>query len=134
MPILVNVPAFGIVAFVTWLLLRGARESARANNIMVAIKLVALALFIGVGMTSLDSGQLHAVCPERFHGHPSGRGDRLFCLYRVRRDLDGGRRDPGPATQPAHRHLGGLAICTLIYVVVGFVLTGMVPYTELATG
>ena len=107
MPILVNLPAFGIVALVTWLLLRGAKESARANNIMVVIKLVALALFIGVGLTSLDIGQLHAVCPQRLHGHPSGRGHRLFCLHRVRRDLDGGRRDPGPAAQPAHRHPGG---------------------------
>src|SRR6187549_654777 len=39
MPILVNVPAFGIVMFITWLLLRGARESSTANNIMVAVKL-----------------------------------------------------------------------------------------------
>src|SRR6187399_2890904 len=39
-PILVNVPAFAIVAFVTWLLLRGVRESARANNIMVVVKLL----------------------------------------------------------------------------------------------
>src|SRR4051812_28450455 len=38
-PVLVNVPAFGIVMFITWLLLRGARESATANNIMVVIKL-----------------------------------------------------------------------------------------------
>src|SRR5215208_2375697 len=43
-PILVNIPAFAIVMFITWLLLRGARESSRANNIMVMIKLLALAL------------------------------------------------------------------------------------------
>src|SRR5262245_13530476 len=38
MPILVNLPAFGIVMFITWLLLRGARESTTANNIMVIVK------------------------------------------------------------------------------------------------
>ena len=48
--------------------------------------------------------QLHAVCAQRLHRHPSGRGHRLFRLHRLRRDLDGGRRDAGPATQPAHRH------------------------------
>src|SRR5688572_7156865 len=53
-PILVNLPAFGIVMLVTWLLLRGARESSTANNIMVIIKLLALALFIGVGLTTID--------------------------------------------------------------------------------
>ena len=52
-PILVNLPACGIVLVVTWLLLRGAKESVRANNIMVVIKLLALALFIGVGATHL---------------------------------------------------------------------------------
>src|SRR4051794_13914891 len=45
-PILVNLPAFGIVMIITWLLLRGARESATANNIMVIIKLLALTLFV----------------------------------------------------------------------------------------
>src|SRR3954467_1251155 len=42
MPVLVNVPAFGIVALITWLLLLGVKESARANNIMVVIKLLVL--------------------------------------------------------------------------------------------
>src|SRR5690348_10407343 len=45
-PILVHLPAAGIVMLITWLLLRGARESATANNIMVAIKLMALTLFV----------------------------------------------------------------------------------------
>src|SRR6478609_9302451 len=49
MPILVHIPACGIVLLITWLLLRGARESSRANTIMVAIKLLALLLFVGVG-------------------------------------------------------------------------------------
>src|SRR5467141_4408476 len=42
-PILINVPAFAIVALITWLLMLGVRESSRANNIMVAIKLIVLA-------------------------------------------------------------------------------------------
>src|SRR5213079_2754399 len=49
-PILINVPAFAIVALITWLLLLGVRESARANNIMVTIKLLVLALFIIAGL------------------------------------------------------------------------------------
>src|SRR5467141_2812710 len=52
-PVLVHVPAFSIVMLITWLLLRGARESATANNIMVVIKLIALSLFIIVGATHL---------------------------------------------------------------------------------
>src|SRR5450432_4425796 len=58
-PILINVPAFAIVAFITWLLLRGVRESARANNVMVVVKLLALALFVGVGMTKINPVNYH---------------------------------------------------------------------------
>src|SRR6188508_1039701 len=54
MPILINIPAFSIVALITWLLLRGARESTSANNVMVVIKLLALGLFILVGVTHLN--------------------------------------------------------------------------------
>src|SRR6059058_2012643 len=54
-PILIHVPAFAIVMLITWLLLRGARESATANNIMVVIKLIALTVFVAVGATHLHT-------------------------------------------------------------------------------
>ena len=62
------------------------------------------ALFIAVGATHLNAGELHAVRAQRLHRHPSGRGDRLLRLHRLRRDLDGGRGDARPAAQPADRH------------------------------
>src|SRR5689334_13954892 len=58
-PIIVHVPAFAIVMLITWLLLQGAKETATANNIMVAIKLVALAIFVAVGATHLHSENYH---------------------------------------------------------------------------
>src|SRR6059036_2809459 len=54
MPMLVNLPAFVIVMLITWLLLLGVRESATVNNIMVTIKLLALALFVAAGLTHID--------------------------------------------------------------------------------
>jgi hypothetical protein len=92
MPILINLPAFGIVMATTWLLLRGVQESSRANNIMVVVKLLALALFVGVGVTGLSAA-------------PGGR-HRVLRLHRLRRDLHGRRGNPRSATQPAHRHPG----------------------------
>src|ERR1041384_7756403 len=50
-PVLVHLPACAIVMVITWLLLRGARESATANNVMVVIKLIALTIFILAGAT-----------------------------------------------------------------------------------
>src|SRR5688500_18757838 len=54
-PVLLNVPAFAIVMAITWLLLRGVRESARANNIMVVIKLAVPSLFIALGAMNSDT-------------------------------------------------------------------------------
>src|SRR3982751_4011725 len=67
-PILVHVPAAAIVMLITWLLLRGARESATANNIMVIIKLLALTLFVGVGITHINGANLHPFAPNGFTG------------------------------------------------------------------
>ena len=55
-PILVNIPAFTIVMAITWLLMRGVKESARANNIMVVVKLLVLGLFVVVGALHIDTG------------------------------------------------------------------------------
>src|SRR3954468_21659221 len=78
MPILLNVPAFGIVMFITWLLLRGAKESARANNIMVVIKLAALTLFVAVGSTHLHMANLHPFAPNGFTGIHQGAAIVFF--------------------------------------------------------
>src|SRR3954468_24503393 len=63
-PIIVHIPAFAIVMLITVLLLQGATESVRANNIMVVIKLLALALFIVVGSTHLHAANYHPFAPN----------------------------------------------------------------------
>ena len=60
-PMLVNLPAFAIVALITWLLLLGARESATANNVMVGVKLVVLAIFLVAGAMHLNSANYHQI-------------------------------------------------------------------------
>src|SRR6266566_9019270 len=65
-PVLVNVPACVIVAFITWLLMLGVRESATANNIMVTIKLLVLGLFVVAGLTHLNAANFHPFAPNGF--------------------------------------------------------------------
>src|SRR6185369_8720950 len=77
-PILVNVPAFGIVMLITWLLLRGARESSTANNIMVVIKLVVLTLFVAVGAMHINSANLTPFAPNGFRGIHQGAAIVFF--------------------------------------------------------
>jgi APA family basic amino acid/polyamine antiporter len=131
-PILVNLPAFGIVMLITWLLLRGAKESARANNIMVVIKLLALGLFIAVGATHLQAENYRPFAPNGFTGIHQGAAIVFFAYIGFDAVSTAAEETRDPNRNLPRGILGGLAICTLIYVIVGAVLTGMVPYTQLA--
>ena len=131
-PILINLPAFGIVMLVTWLLLRGAKESVRVNNIMVVIKLLALALFIVVGATHLKSENYTPFAPTGFTGIHQGAAIVFFAYIGFDAISTAAEETRDPKRNLPIGILGGLAVCTLIYVLVGFVLTGMVKYTELA--
>jgi APA family basic amino acid/polyamine antiporter len=131
-PILVNVPAFAIVMFVTWLLLRGARESTTANNIMVGVKLLALGLFIAVGLRSLHAENYHPFAPNGFTGIHQGAAIVFFAYIGFDAISTAAEETKNPQRNLPIGILGGLAVCTLIYVVVGAVLTGMVPYQQLA--
>ena len=131
MPILVNLPAFGIVMVITWMLLRGAKESVRANNIMVVVKLVALALFIAVGATHLNAANYTPFAPNGFTGIHQGAAIVFFAYIGFDAISTAAEETRDPKRNLPIGILGGLAICTVIYVIVGFVLTGMVPYTEL---
>ena len=77
-PILVNLPAFGIVMVITVLLLRGARESTTANNVMVVAKLLALALFIAVGLMNVDAANYEPFAPNGFTGVHQGAAIVFF--------------------------------------------------------
>ncbi|HUL72529.1 MAG TPA: amino acid permease [Vicinamibacterales bacterium] len=131
-PILVNIPAFAIVMLITWLLLRGARESSTANNIMVMIKLAALTLFIAVGLMNLHPANFTPFSPNGFTGVWQGGAIVFFAYIGFDAISTAAEETKNPQRNLPIGILGGLAICTLIYVVVGFVLTGMVPTKELA--
>ena len=131
-PILVNLPACAIVLFITWLLLRGARESSRANNVMVIVKLAALALFIGVGLMNLNPDNYTPFAPNGFTGIHQGAAIVFFAYIGFDAISTAAEETKNPQRNLPVGILGGLAICTLIYVVIGAVLTGLVPYQQLA--
>ena len=131
-PILLNLPAAGIVLLITWLLLRGARESATANNIMVVVKLLALGLFIGVGMMNVNADNYTPFAPNGFTGIHQGAAIVFFAYIGFDAISTAAEETKNPQRNLPIGILGGLAICTLIYVIVGAVLTGLVPYDQLA--
>ncbi len=130
-PVLLNLPAFAIVMLITWLLLLGVRESATANNIMVTIKLLVIGLFIAAGLTHIDPANYHPFAPHGFRGIHQGAAIVFFAYIGFDAISTAAEETKNPQRNLPIGILGGLAICTVIYVIVGAVLTGMVPSSEL---
>ena len=130
-PILINLPAFGIVMLITWLLLRGARASATANTIMVVIKLAVLTLFIAVGASHITPANYTPFAPNGFTGIHQGAAIVFFAYIGFDAISTAAEETKNPQRNLPIGILGGLAVCTVIYVIVGGIITGMVPYTEL---
>jgi APA family basic amino acid/polyamine antiporter len=130
-PVLVNLPACAIVVFVTWLLLRGARESARANAVMVGIKAAALLLFVVVGALHLNPANFSPFAPNGFRGIHQGAAIVFFAYIGFDAISTAAEETRNPQRNLPIGILGGLAVCTVIYIVVGAVLTGLVPARDL---
>src|SRR5579862_5963441 len=130
-PILINVPAFAIVMLITWLLLLGARESATANNVMVAVKLAVLALFLVAGAMHINTANYTPFAPNGFTGIHQGAAIVFFAYIGFDAISTAAEETKNPQRNLPIGILGGLAICTVIYILVGVVLTGMVPYQQL---
>lgn len=130
-PLLLNLPAFIIVMLVTALLYIGVRESIRANNIMVVIKLLVLALFVGVGVMHINTANYVPFAPNGWKGIHQGAAIVFFAYIGFDAISTAAEETKNPQRNMPIGILGGLAICTLIYVIVGAVATGIVPYQQL---
>jgi APA family basic amino acid/polyamine antiporter len=132
-PVLINVPAFTIVMLITWLLLMGVRESARANNILVTIKLLVLGLFIVMGVQHIHPANYHPFAPGGLRGIGQGAAIVFFAYIGFDAISTAAEETRNPQRNLPIGILAGLAICTLIYIIVGAVLTGMVPASGLGS-
>src|SRR5579863_6126772 len=130
-PVVINIPAFLIVALITWLLCIGVKESARTNNILVAIKLAVLALFVVAGAMHIHKENYHPFAPNGYAGIHHGAAIIFFAYIGFDAISTAAEETNNPQKNMPRGILGGLALCTLIYIVIGIVLTGMVPTMDL---
>jgi basic amino acid/polyamine antiporter, APA family len=134
-----DVPAAAIVMAITLLLIGGTRESARLNNVMVAVKLVVVLAFVLVGAAYVDTANWHPYIPpntgEFGHFGVSGvlRGASIVFFAYI--GFDAVSNCAQEARQPQRDMpigiLGSLALSTVLYIAVAAVLTGLVPYPKL---
>ncbi len=127
-PIIFNLLAVAIVAVITWLLVVGTKESARVNLIMVAIKLVILAFFIFAGMKFVKPENWSPFMPNGFSGVWVGASLIFFAYIGFDAISTAAEECKKPGRDMPIGIIGSLVICTLIYVAVAAVLTGMVPW------
>jgi APA family basic amino acid/polyamine antiporter len=127
----VNVPGMVVVALITWVLVIGIRESAWLNNAMVVLKLLVLALFVGVGLVHLDPRNWVPFAPNGWRGIHQGAAIVFFAYIGFDAVSTAAEETKDPQRTMPRGILGSLLACTVIYAVVGLVATGLVPYTEL---
>ena len=130
-PVLVNLPAFLIVLAITWLLVIGVKESTRVNAVMVLVKLAVLAIFIIVGAQHIDTANYHPFAPNGFRGIHQGAAIVFFAYIGFDAISTAAEETKDPQRNMPKGIMIGLGICTLIYVIVGAVATGMLPYQQL---
>jgi APA family basic amino acid/polyamine antiporter len=131
--IVFNLPAFLIVAFITWVLVRGIRESAWLNSSMVALKLIIIAFFIIVGFFYVKPSNWTPFAPNGFKGISAAAAIIFFAFIGFDAVSTAAEECKNPQRDMPIGMLASLVICTVIYVVVALVLTGLLPWNQLGT-
>jgi basic amino acid/polyamine antiporter, APA family len=126
-----NIPAFLIVMLLTMVLVRGIRESAQTNNIMVLLKIAAILLFIGVGAHYIHPTNWTPFYPNGWSGVLTG-GSIIFFTYIGFDSVSTAAEEcKNPQRDVPIGIIATLIICTILYIGVAVVLTGLIKWTAL---
>jgi APA family basic amino acid/polyamine antiporter len=128
---IVNLPAIAILVLLTFLLIRGTRESAVINNILVTLKVLVVLFFIIVGAQHVNPANWHPFNPNGFGGISAGAALIFFAYIGFDMLTTAAEESANPGKDLPFAILMTLGVCTILYIFVSRVLTGMVPYTTL---
>ncbi|MGC2800345.1 MAG: amino acid permease, partial [Candidatus Acidiferrum sp.] len=129
-----NVPAFLIIFILTVLLVRGIRESAQANNVMVAIKIGAILLFLVVGGMLVNPSNWKPFAPSGFSGVVTGGAIVFFTYIGFDSVSTAAEESKNPQRDMPIGIILSLIVCTILYIGVSIVLLGMMKYTTFVSG
>lgn len=130
---IVNLPAILITLFLTFLLVKGVRESANANRILVAIKLAAIFLFIFLAGPKVNAANWEPFLPYGWAGVSAGAAFIFFAYLGVDSIATAAEETHNPSRDMPIGIIGSLAVCTVLYITVTAIMTGVVPYSQLNT-
>ena len=130
-PIVFNILSMGIIAAITVILVIGIKESARTNTIMVLIKLVVLSLFIFVGFHYVKPANWTPFAPNGWAGIQAGAAIVFFAYIGFDAVSTVAEEVKNPKRDLPIGIIGSLIICTIFYIIVAAVFTGIIPYHAL---
>ncbi|MEG6586490.1 amino acid permease [Dendrosporobacter sp. 1207_IL3150] len=128
---IVNLPAVLISLFLSMLLVRGTKESVTLNKILVVVKLAAVFIFLALAGPKVNPANWSPLMPYGFAGVASGAAIIFFAYIGFDAVATAAEECRNPNRDLPIGIVGSLVVCTILYIVVAGVLTGVVPYTEL---
>ncbi len=136
---ILNIPAMILVGLMTVLLVIGIKESARFNNVIVIVKTAIVLLVIGFGFMYVNSDNWHPFIPENtgtygefgWSGIVRGAGVIFFAYIGFDAVSTAAQEAKNPQRDMPIGILGSLAVCTVLYILMSLVMTGLTSYTNL---
>ena len=132
--LIADIPALAIVFLITWLVYIGIRETRKATNIMVALKIVILLAVIGIGYFFVAPENWSPFLPNGFSGMMKGVSAVFFAYIGFDAISTTAEECKNPQRDLPRGMIYSLIICTILYILIALVLTGMVSYKELQVG
>lgn len=132
--IVADLPALLIIFLITWLVYRGIRESKNAGNTMVIIKIAVVLLVIFVGAFYVNTDNWHPFLPNGVTGVLKGVSAVFFAYIGFDAISTTAEECKNPQRDLPRAMMWAIIICTILYVTIALVLTGMVNYSELGVG
>ena len=129
--IIMDIPALMINVIITWLVYRGIKESRNASNIMVAIKVIVVIMVITLGFGYVDSENWSPFMPEGIGGVLAGVSAVFFAYIGFDAISTTAEECHNPQRDLPRGMMYAIIICTVLYILIALVLTGMVNYQEL---
>ncbi|MED3961599.1 amino acid permease [Niallia taxi] len=127
----IDIPAIVIVFIITLVLTRGIKESSKMNIIMVIIKLAVVLLFIAVGIWYVKPENWTPFTPYGFQGVATGAAVVVFAYFGFDAVSTAAEEVKNPQRNLPIGIITALGICTILYIIVSLILTGIVPYAQL---
>ncbi len=128
---IMNLPAFCIILLIGFLLYRGTRESAIVNNIIVTVKVCIVLFFIAIGVGHVQTANWSPYFPYTLGGTFFGAFFVFFAYIGFDAVSTAAEESVNPKKDMPLGIIGSLAICTVLYIIVAAILTGIVPYNHL---